>query len=91
MWCGSVALSETDCDDVLREIEHFLHGELDPARSDALASHLGSCSPCFHRAEFQRKLKEIIRDKCRSEAPRSLMERIRGAIREEPGADHPGR
>lgn len=83
MWCGSVDLSEINCDDVLRDIEHFLHGELDPERSSVLASHLSSCSPCLHRAEFQRKLKEIVRVKCRSEAPGGLVRRIQVAIRAE--------
>jgi anti-sigma factor (TIGR02949 family) len=84
-------LSEIDCDDVLQDIEHFLHGELDPARHALLADHLSGCSPCLHRAEFRRKLKEIVRTKCRSEAPEGLMVRIRAAIRAEPGPDRPAR
>jgi anti-sigma factor (TIGR02949 family) len=75
-----VDLSEISCDEVLAEIEHFLHGELDPDRSAHLASHLGSCSPCFDRAEFQRRLKEIVKHKCRSQAPEHLVLRIREVI-----------
>jgi anti-sigma factor (TIGR02949 family) len=88
-------LSGTDCDDVLRDIEHYLHGELDPERHAALKAHLQGCSPCFHRAEFQRKLKEIVRSKCRSEAPATLVERVRMSLRAQPrggrGAQGPGR
>jgi len=78
-----VDLSEIRCDDVLKEIEHYLHGELDRQRSSQLAQHLVECSPCFDRAEFQRKLKEIVRMKCRSAPPEHLMVKIRQAIRVE--------
>lgn len=90
MWCGSVDLSGTDCDDVLRDIEHYLHGELEPERHASLEAHLHGCSPCFHRAEFQRKLKEIVRSKCRSEAPATLVERVRMVLREGRGPQEPG-
>lgn len=73
-------MSEISCEEVLSEIEHFLHGELDRERSARLAGHLESCPPCFDRAEFQRRLKDIVRDKCRSEAPEHLIVRIRQAI-----------
>ena len=78
-------MSEINCDEVLSEIEHFLHGELDPDRASLLAEHLATCSPCFERAEFQRKLKEIVRSKCRLEAPDHLIVRIRRIIRSGPG------
>ena len=76
-------MSEIRCDDVLREIEHYIHGELDQGHSARLAEHLVECSPCFERAEFQRKLKEIVRMKCRSAPPEHLVMRIRQAIRVE--------
>jgi anti-sigma factor (TIGR02949 family) len=87
MWYGREALSEINCDDVLIEIEHYLHGELDPDRSSRLVDHLNSCSPCLDRAEFQRKLKEIVRIKCRrTVTPDHLVWRIRDALHAE--ADH---
>lgn len=72
-----------DCEEVLAEIEHYLHGELDAERSRHLAEHLAACSPCFDRAEFQRKFTSIVRSKCRSAAPEHLMVRVRMAIRSE--------
>jgi mycothiol system anti-sigma-R factor len=83
-----VALSEISCEEVLSEIEHYLHGELDRGRSARLADHLADCPPCFERAEFQRKLKDIVRVKCsRSVTPEHLIVRIREAIRVEPPPD----
>ena len=76
-------MSQISCEEVLAEIEHFLHGELDPERSAVLADHLVTCLPCFDRAEFQRKLKEIVRTKCRSDAPEHLVWKVRMAIRTE--------
>jgi anti-sigma factor (TIGR02949 family) len=80
-----VDLSEISCDDVLHEIEHYLHGELDQLHSAELARHLSDCSPCLERAEFQRKLKEIVRSKCHNvQAPPShLVMRIRHVIHAE--------
>jgi mycothiol system anti-sigma-R factor len=77
-------LSETEitCDEVLAEVEHYLHGELDPAHASVLARHLSSCSPCWKRAEFQRKLKDIVRGKCLSDRPsEAFVVRIRQSIR----------
>jgi mycothiol system anti-sigma-R factor len=76
-----VALSEISCEEVLSEIEHYLHGELDQVKSAYLTEHLADCPPCFERAEFRRRLKEIVRAKCRSEAPEHLVWRVRMAIR----------
>ena len=86
-------MSKISCEEVLVEIEHFLHGELDPDRSAVLADHLATCLPCFDRAEFQRRLKEIVRVKCHSEAPEHLVWRVRTAIRSEhvvDGTEEPG-
>ena len=52
-------MSEIRCEEVLSEIEHYLHGELDRVKSVQLAEHLADCPPCFERAEFRRRLKEI--------------------------------
>ncbi len=81
MWYGSVDLSEIDCDEVLSEIELLIDGELDAERSLDLATHLSSCGTCLHHAEFQRRLKEILRSKCRSQkAPDHLFLRVRTVI-----------
>ena len=85
MWSGSEDLSEISCDEVLHEIEHYLHGELGQQQSSRLATHLEGCGPCFERAEFQRKLKDIVRSKCQpGGAPEHVVYRIQMAIRSEP-------
>ena len=75
-------ISGIRCEEVLNEIEHYLHGDLGQQQSSRLATHLEGCGPCFERAEFQRKLKEIVRAKCRAHAtPAHLMVRVQRAIR----------
>jgi len=78
-------LSEISCEEVLREIEHFVDGELDPARSTHLAEHLGVCGSCLERADFQRRLKEIVRVKCTGApvTPEHLLDKVRRAIHED--------
>jgi anti-sigma factor (TIGR02949 family) len=84
MSSGSADLSEISCEEVLAEVEDYLHGELDPDRARILAAHLSTCSPCWNRAEFARKLKDIVRTKCRSQiTPEHLVVRIRETIRRE--------
>ena len=81
MWFGSEDLSEITCDEVLKEVELLLDGELEPDRAANLRRHLDGCSPCLRRAEFQQKLRDIIRAKVRCEAPDHLVVRVRQVIR----------
>jgi mycothiol system anti-sigma-R factor len=77
-------ISGIRCEEVLHEIEHYLHGELARERAVHFAEHLAACAPCFDRAEFQRKLKEIVRAKCSAHATTEhLVMRIQHAIRSE--------
>ena len=52
------------CNDVLAELERFIDGELPAEEVADLAAHLNECPPCLYRADFQAKLKEILRNKC---------------------------
>ena len=73
---------DVSCEEVLHELEHFIDGELDESRSSTLARHLADCGPCLGRADFQRRLKELVREKCCSkEASEHLVDRVRSVIR----------
>ena len=81
-------MSEISCNEVLAEIEAFVDGELPAERSIDLAEHLIECSPCLDRADFQRKLKEILRRKCAPSAeacPEHVTVRVRTTIWAERG------
>lgn len=67
-----------DCRSVLERIELYLDGELDPALGAEVEAHLSGCGPCSDHSEFQRRLKELLRERCGcDEVPLGLIERIR--------------
>lgn len=74
-------MSEISCEEVLREIELYVDGELDRARSLELDEHLLGCSSCLGRADFRRRLKAVVRSKWGSQAPEELFERVAESIR----------
>jgi len=80
-------LSGIDCDEVLREVEAYLDHELPNDRTEFIAVHLRTCSPCARRADFQQRLRAIIARKCAVEqaVPDSLIVKIRMVIDEEHG------
>jgi anti-sigma factor (TIGR02949 family) len=86
MWHGSVDLFETECDEILRDLEAYLDGELARNRAVLVETHLRTCSPCFAHGEFRRRVRIIIRSKCGGavDLPPHLAERVRRAIRAEP-------
>jgi mycothiol system anti-sigma-R factor len=76
-------LSPIDCEQALKDIELYLDGQLsEPMRSE-VRSHLHGCPPCLDRAEFQRRLRELVAARCGcDEVPNHLMERLRSVLRE---------
>jgi anti-sigma factor (TIGR02949 family) len=69
---------------VLEELERFVDGELPADKFADLAAHIHECPPCLQRADFQAKLKEILRKKCSTTAPpAAFIVRVRQTIRTE--------
>jgi mycothiol system anti-sigma-R factor len=63
---------------VLKQIELYLDGELVGFEHVEIERHLGGCSPCMGHAEFQRKLKDMLKDKCGChDVPPELVDRVR--------------
>jgi mycothiol system anti-sigma-R factor len=74
---------QDECLKVLEQIELFLDGELDVDVGRQIRQHLEACGPCMDHSEFQRHLKELVREKCGcDQAPARLLERIRSALAE---------
>ena len=75
-------MSDVNCEEVLAEVELYIDGELDPAKSLLLAEHLGGCGSCLDHADFRRRLKDIVARKCRGdETPEHLVTRVRESLR----------
>jgi anti-sigma factor (TIGR02949 family) len=66
-----------DCEAALQRLADYLNRELEPADRDAFEQHVSLCRACFSRAEFERRLKERLKDLAREEAPAHLQSRIR--------------
>jgi mycothiol system anti-sigma-R factor len=74
-------LSPTECERVLEQIELYLDGELGGAVRLEVEQHLGGCGDCTGHADFQRKLKEMVRAKCGCrEVPPELVDRVRSLL-----------
>ena len=77
-------MSETDCNDVLIQIEGYIDREVEGLRYEEIEVHLKRCPPCLERADFRLRLKEMISAKCCREAvPQELADRIRALIASE--------
>ncbi len=71
----------TDCKNAIDNLFDYLCKEMDASDADELARHLELCRKCYDRAEFEKALRDRIREKagaCR--APERLAERIRGIM-----------
>ena len=80
-------MSPIDCREVLERIELYLDGELEGVVRVEIERHLGRCGPCMGHSEFQRRLKQLLRDKCGcGHVPAELEERIRALFA---GPDRP--
>lgn len=74
-------MSRVSCEEVLRDIELYVDGELDRARTFELNEHLKGCRSCLGRAEFRRRLKAVVRSKWGPRTPEELFERVVESIR----------
>jgi mycothiol system anti-sigma-R factor len=66
-----------NCQDCLDRMWQYIDGELDVESTDELQRHLAQCRECFSEAEFERRLKDMVRRACGAErAPERLRERL---------------
>ena len=65
-----------DCNEVVARLELYLDGECPGDLQAYVAKHLGACSPCTGRAEFERRVRELVAGACRDRAPEGLIDRV---------------
>lgn len=70
------------CEEVLRDVEVYLDGELSDPEAAAVAEHLSGCPECLEHEAFISRLRAIVRTKlgASSTAPDALVDRIRQTI-----------
>lgn len=71
-----------NCEQVLEQLFAFLDEELDDALQEQIGHHLARCRGCFSRAEFERRLRQRIREASEESAPARLRRRVRGLLNE---------
>ena len=73
-----------ECDELLHELDHLLHGELPADKAASLKHHLEGCPPCFESADFQAQLKALVAKRCFEDVPDGLQARILGFLQDDP-------
>ncbi len=67
---------DASCADAVAELFSYLDGALSDDRRSLIQTHLDACAPCFDAYEFHVELKMVIQQRCRSELPPGLKDRI---------------
>lgn len=69
------------CEEAIRQMLEYLDDELHKHDSDAMHNHLESCRECYSRMEFEKRLKDMVRDSKQEKAPASLNDRIKNIVK----------
>jgi mycothiol system anti-sigma-R factor len=78
-----MAHDETSCSDALNEIYDLLSGELTEDVRVRIIGHLDGCPPCAEPYDFYGELRRVVQQRCRDQAPPTLLARVEAAIRVE--------
>lgn len=69
------------CEEALKRLAAFLDNELGATEAAEVEGHLERCRSCFSRADFERRLKERIREDLRATTvPDEMEQRVRALI-----------
>lgn len=79
---ASFPLDQTtpECREALAELFAYLDGEVAAQDRDHVAAHLERCSDCLEAFEFHHELRQLVAERCRTDAPIDLRSRILDAI-----------
>lgn len=72
---------QIQCEEAIRMLLEYLDNELGTLDHDAMDEHLHSCRACYTRMEFEKRLKDIVKDKQEEKASDRLRERIKNITR----------
>lgn len=65
------------CEEVIEQLFRYLDREVDDATNERIREHMARCRDCFSRAEFERRLRERLRETVAHEkAPPRLQQRL---------------
>lgn len=73
-------IGDISCEDVLKQLVDYLHGEVDERQFSEIEKHLDSCRSCFSRAEFETALRARVKDETREEIPGDVKDRLNSLL-----------
>ena len=68
------------CEEVIAHLLSYLDAEIDDARRAQIDHHLEECRGCFSRAEFEKALRDRVRQASDTQPSASLQERIKALL-----------
>ena len=72
-----------DCDEALENLYLYLDSELDQVSTERIRSHLDECTDCVNSFEFEKRLKDVIKERLNEDVPEHLVARVREALAKE--------
>ena len=73
---SSSSLPVGNCSDAVEALFTYLDGALTEERRVVIQTHLDDCAPCFSAYEFHIELRTVVQQRCQTELPAGLKERI---------------
>jgi mycothiol system anti-sigma-R factor len=77
------------CDHAIEYIYQYLDEEISFFRKSRVSVHLSRCAECTGAYDFERRLKDVIKERGRSEPPPELFDTLRALIQQEREGDEP--
>ena len=71
-----------ECEEALRELYHYLDGQLTIERRTVIKTHIDLCGHCLETYEFEWELRQVVSKRCTDQVPDALKARIFQAIRD---------
>jgi anti-sigma factor (TIGR02949 family) len=68
------------CEEVIAHLLSYLDGEIDDAKRVQIDRHLDECRGCFSRAEFEKALRDKVRQAGDANPSPALQERIKALM-----------
>ena len=69
-------MSNLSCEDVIRQLYAYLDGELETGEITDIDEHIHKCRECMGRADFERRLRNKIRETTDTSAPDRLRQKL---------------
>jgi len=73
-------IGDISCEDVLKHLVDYLHGEVDETKFSEIEKHLDSCRSCFSRAEFESALKTRVKNETCEDTPGDVKDRLNSLL-----------